>query len=282
MTVLSVLGGFYAQWQDTTTENLHSKERQDQMLRVLTDTRRSVDELSRVLQPIDNVTVTLILEPDCTDSRIEQFCESSESKAMRRAADDARHHRYEPWIEEKAPWVLWPGRNLYQYAYVDFFKASSDADRYFQNNCETSIIKRCDPDSDMHFDVPVLSARDGKWQANIRVLYWVEQYKLSMIVAQDEIKPRRKSDKLLSIADIPGSSMLLSGSLFDMVKPVAIEIQTERGQFLRPLNPRTLMRGGDRAFVYQFAVPTSSSTGSEDEGKGKPGVKAQGADTTHH
>jgi hypothetical protein len=61
LTILSMIGGFYAQWEENAREASRAKQSKDDMLKIIENTNRNVYDLSRILQPLGKSEIFLAL-----------------------------------------------------------------------------------------------------------------------------------------------------------------------------------------------------------------------------
>jgi hypothetical protein len=256
LTVFSALGGFYAQWRDNAAEDKRNVEAQSNMLRLLERTESSVRDLSRLLQPIERPNISLFLKPDCGSAKLKAFCDSVRSQAKREAAA-FKGIPGGSFSVKSVDWSAWPAGFLLGHPTIYFFKDAKAADKFLSERC---LI--CDSGGDMHLGFFVTSK-------NVSVVYDENTEEIEFLAKEDSVLPAIHNDNILSVVDIPGSTMIVSegGQLLNDLAATTIFIETSRGKTieatgLQPLNVHPLnLRfangeplnvGGNRVFIYHF------------------------------
>jgi hypothetical protein len=99
LTLLSMIGGFYAQWEQSASEARQNKQSQDDMLRVVENTNRNVYDLSRILQPLGRSNIYLSFTPNCIE--VKEFCDAAIKEAKREGSSDDQtsfiHRQWNVW-----------------------------------------------------------------------------------------------------------------------------------------------------------------------------------------
>jgi hypothetical protein len=240
LTILSVIGGVYAQWTDNATEEKRNRETQSSMLNLLQRTERSVYDLSRLLQPIDKPRVTFFLKPNCDDPKFKSFCESARSLGRIQGRGFGKGTSFEV---KNVDWSSYPGPLtkgvLYGLAIIYFFKEESAAE---------SFLKRDEPndgDGDMHLDLSV-------GNSDVTVEYRTGDEQIEFLASPGPVTPVIHNDKILSVVDIPGTTIIVTWP-FDELILTAIFIETARGQTLHAYNLKASKLSGGRIYIYHFA-----------------------------
>jgi hypothetical protein len=70
-----------AQVQESAVSEARNKESQDRMLQITSQTARSVNELRRLMQPLENPEITVFLDLTCGPAKYEKFCTSAQTQA---------------------------------------------------------------------------------------------------------------------------------------------------------------------------------------------------------
>ena len=83
ITVISMLGALLAQVLEAKETDAHNRKAQEETLQLLAGTRQSIIELSRLLQPLENATVTVFFKLSCKSRAYEAFCSSANAQAKR-------------------------------------------------------------------------------------------------------------------------------------------------------------------------------------------------------
>ncbi len=105
LILLSMLGGFYSQWQENANDASRNKQYQDNILKVIENTNRSVLDMSRVLQPLGKSNVYLVFRPNCTE--LKEFCDAAIKEGEREGWHDDNIFSYSL---SDIVWSSWPDR----------------------------------------------------------------------------------------------------------------------------------------------------------------------------
>ena len=83
LTILSMIAGFYAQWEQNDKDATRTKQSQDDMLKIIQNTNRNVYDLSRILQPLGRSSIYLAFTPNCIE--VKEFCDAAIKEGERNA-----------------------------------------------------------------------------------------------------------------------------------------------------------------------------------------------------
>ncbi|MCU1314670.1 MAG: hypothetical protein JWM54_2427 [Acidobacteriaceae bacterium] len=260
LTFFSVLGGVYAQWLDSASEEKRNKDAQAIMLSLLQRTEKSVFDLSRLLQPIDKPRVTMFLKPDCSNARFAKFCASVIAEGRREI------QRFGPmkgpdlgssFQVSNVDWSSYPRGGLLGEVFLYFFKDANAAQKFIDDGCLS-----CDDGGDMYLMVPIFSRQYNAQMKTVSVVYSSRPEGIEFLAASNSVTPKIHNDNILSVVDIPGSTIVASESdkLLTDIAVTAVYIDTPRGQSVRafellPVNAMDKFNADDRktrVFVYHF------------------------------
>jgi hypothetical protein len=266
LTILSMIGGFYAQWADNAAEEKRNKEAQAGMLSLLQRTERSVYDLSRLLQTIEKTRIILFLMPDCTKENFKKFCDyvKHEGKLQAIAAKITGRASFSV---KNINWTSWPNSKLYGYVLLYFFKDPSAAERFVKGGCLT-----CGDSGDMLIGAPVMSKQmKGDWRA-VSVLYDTYTEQIDFMSEEYNALPAVHNDNILSIVDIPNSTIVLTSgfSILEDLTLTHVFIETQRGQTIEVSDPSPLSVGDKRVFVYHFDSASLVSQSVPESTKPRP------------
>jgi hypothetical protein len=149
LTVLSMIGGFYAQWEQSAAEEQRSGRAQAQMIQLLEKSEKSLREMSRLLQPFERPKVTLFLKPECAEPAYALFCASARAAGKKIHGADKSIASLN--VTEGIDWATWPSR--IDYIGIAVVKNPGEAEAYL-NGC----IK-CPFLPDLHLDLFLLPRR---------------------------------------------------------------------------------------------------------------------------
>ena len=128
LTILSMIGGFYAQWEENAREVSRNKQSQDDMLKLVESTNKNLYDLTRLLQPLGKANVSLAFEPNCVEST--EFCDAALTTAGKeRSADNVVSFSL-----HDVDWTKWPDRRG-EFISLHFFKDRSMARAYLNGSC---------------------------------------------------------------------------------------------------------------------------------------------------
>jgi hypothetical protein len=120
LTLLSMIGGFYAQWDENAREALRTKQSQNDMIKVIENTNRNVYDLSRILQPLGKSEIYFMFKPNCIE--LKEFCDA----ALKKAEGEMRADNVAAFSMPDVDWAKWPGEHYEQISLL-FFKNKDSA-----------------------------------------------------------------------------------------------------------------------------------------------------------
>jgi hypothetical protein len=246
LTILSVIAGVYAQWTESAADEVRIKQAQADMLSVLQRTEKSIYELSRVLQPLDQLSVRLGLSPNCDDQRFKVFCEAAKSRGRAIVVPSSNSDVKTAFEITTVDWSAWPGARPLGSFWLQFFKDPNQAQQVLQG-----------PSQAQHLTQPDLSLnlRDSpEHNATLKVIYQAPPETITFVISQSSLTPSVTTDRILSVVDIPGSTMTVSepNGVLDNVTLTGVYLTTSHGQWISagPMQPLNSRNG--RLFVYRF------------------------------
>lgn len=251
LTILSMIGGFYAQWKDTAAENDRSARAQKNMLTLLRKTDRNVYDLSRLLQPIGHPSVSLFLRPDCANPELGHLCE-----ATKKLGRDQAGTRGIPagtragFVVEHVDWSDLPPRlSGAPPILVYFFKQTAAAEAFLSRACLA-----CDDSGDLYLDLYFVTEQVNRQKPTVSAFYDTGTQEITFLVTGDSLTPHIHNDNILSIVDLPDSTMILSdpNKVLRDLTPTDIFIKTGQGRQIEasPFVPR--QAGSDKVFFHHF------------------------------
>lgn len=249
MTIISMIGGFYAQWEENAHEVKRNKQSQDEMLKIIENTNKNLYDITRILQPLGKSDIVLSFRPNCIESK--EFCDT----ALELAEKERTRDNVVSFSLHDVDWTKWPHRRG-EFISLHFFKDRSTARAYLGGNCI-----ECDSDpEDISFHVPFYVGEDVALGHNpsVVVMYQAENKELAIGAYAGDVSPRVKGDRILSTIDLPGSTLTVraSGGLFKILTLIALTIRTERGQVIYIENPAIVNVKNETVFEYVFPNST--------------------------
>lgn len=255
LTVLSMVGGFYAQWMDNAAEETRNKKAQSDMLMLLQKTETSVHELSRLLQPLDNPSVSLNLRPECSNETVKRFCEAVRKEVR---SEIAAFHFPPNGIFSvlKVPWSSYRTAIVAGDLTLHFFKSKTAAEDFAGSACPW-----CRSTADLEFNVlfvaPEISPSQNEHH-RMDILYVGFRQELMLTIDEDSVRPNLSNESLMSVVDIPGSTVVISGWLLKDFSITRLVIKTPRGQTIDVEGFTPVVSGAERKFVYHFGLTPPS------------------------
>jgi hypothetical protein len=241
LTILSMIGGFYAQWEENTREVSRNKQSQDDMLKLIENTNKNVYDISRVLQPLGKSDISLLFRPNCME--VKEFCDTALTKAKsERYADNVAL-----FSMPEVDWEKWPDKTG-ELISVSLFKDRSKAQAYLEGNCT-------DCREDILFDVPFyVGAGSSEQNRSVTAFYDVKSKQLFIVDNTKGVSPEVNSEKILSIVDLPGSTLIIraSGIIFKVLMLDSLTFRTDRGQTVDIEHPTKLNVKNETIFEYVF------------------------------
>jgi hypothetical protein len=179
---------------------------------------------------------------------LKEFCDETAKKAEGERSGD----NIAAFSIPDADWSKWPG-NQYEQISLLFFKNKDLAKKHLEGNC-----LGCD-DGDIYFET-YFDIGETKPSSGLAVLisYIVSNEALIIGTFHNNICPGLKSDKILSIVDLPGSTLIMvaPNGLFKKLTLDSLTIRTERGQIIEVNNPTLLNVKGQTLYEYVFPDST--------------------------
>ncbi|EDZ97570.1 hypothetical protein BH160DRAFT_7127 [Burkholderia sp. H160] len=246
LTVLSMFAGVYSQWLDDDQARVRNNQTQAYMVRLLQSEEKNIRDLSRILQPIDVQSVLISLAIRCDESRFDRFCGAARTLAKKQNKFAHRAPDSFSAIDD-IDWDLWPNGDLHSSIFIYFFSGDRKIDKYISNDCAM-----CSQTADLY--LAFSSASQAGLMNYITVFYQPSTEKLILWLKVDarSVQEILRSDKVLSIQDIPHSTLIMDRpGLFDGLDIIEISIHTTRGQYLVAY-PKVKMTGARGIFLYQF------------------------------
>jgi hypothetical protein len=170
LTVISIAAGLFVQWSDNEEERTRNQRVQNNMVTLLQKSEQSINELSRLLQPIGNPEVVIEMIIPCEQDEYKTFCvplkKQGEANRTRLGGD------FEGYLDN-VDWSTWP-KHPYYYQRSDL---STDIElRFFRNPDDAkAFIANGNPfnrrSGDLELDVAVRAEQQGENNANLHVLY---------------------------------------------------------------------------------------------------------------
>lgn len=245
LTILSMIGGFFAQWEENAREVSRNKQSQDDMLKLIENTDRNVYDITRVLQPLGKSDISLSFKPNCVE--VKEFCDAALTTAEKERVGDTVVSFSVPDVD----WAKWPDRRG-ELISLHFFNNQSMARAYLEGNC---IECKLSPD-DISFDLPFYAGEDASLGHNpsVVVMYQVVNKQLAIGDYAGDVSPKVNSDKILSTIDLPGSTLIVraSGGIFQLLTLNSLLIRTDRGQRIYIENPTAVNVKNETVFEYVF------------------------------
>jgi hypothetical protein len=246
LTILSMIGGFYAQWEQNARDALRSKQSQDDMLKVIENTNRNVHDMSRILQPLGRSNVYLAFTPNCIE--VKEFCDAAVKEGERESPTD-KSFRISSFSIGSVDWSKWPNRTNIPTISLLFFKDQGQAKKFVESDC---LGCKSDMSFELFFDTSEIVP--SKMPS---VMYVIDIGQLYIGVGNNDITPNVNNDKLLSTIDLPGSTLIIRDSgdktnLFKKLKLISITIHTDRGQTIDIENPTMVNAKDETLFEYVF------------------------------
>jgi hypothetical protein len=243
LTILSMIAGFYAQWEQNAREALRTKQSQNDMLKIIENTNRNVFDLSRILQPLGVSQITLVFEPNCPE--VEEFCDAATERGKKEAD---LSHAYSFSIPD-IDWSKLTNRERSEAIFLNFFKGESAARNYLEGDCLGCIPSQ----ADISFEVPFFVGETIPLPSVV-AMYQSDSKQLIILDHAKDVGPAVNGDKILSLVDLPRSKLIVwaSRGLFKKLVLKSLRIQTDRGQTINIDNLTMVNVKGDTFFEYVF------------------------------
>jgi len=253
LTALSMIGGFYAQWEESSSNEQRSRQAQDQMVRLLERSETSLREISRLLQPIERPVVHLALRPDCTDDLYARFC-ASVRKAAREQVPSVDIKTVVNETVVFIDWTTWPQDQNPGSINILLFKDPQDAEEYL-SHCMLVVCKT----PDIAFRGLSLRVPNAT-HPNVTVTYDGEPEVIHVDVALGPQTPQLHGSRMVSVADIPGSTIVVWSwtKLFEKLALKELDIRTPRGQQIAVETWQEIQTQQGKAYWHLFS-PVSAN-----------------------
>jgi hypothetical protein len=245
-TALSMIGGFYAQWLDNSNENKKSQEAQANMLKLITDTSKSVYNITRLLEPLGKSNITAFFDVDC--DKLKDFCDDVRVRGEK-AAEDYKITGEASLSIDGVDWTKWPSGYILEEFDLFIFRQNADANKMIDSKC-----LRCDWMGDLHFDVYTMGKPANQKISDSTIIYDTKDKKISIMISGKDVTPKVHNDNVMSMIDIPGSIVIVTGSqgLTNFSTLDTIFVENERGQKVTLKDPKiSSIATGERYFKYQ-------------------------------
>jgi hypothetical protein len=220
LTVVSIVGGLVAQMLEDSAERARSTAAQRDMLKLLTD-------INRLLQPVGQPDVFLLLKLDCELTEYEKFCEDARAKGQQHAKE--RNLSTGSGFEvEGADWALFPSSDPeVMLIFALFFQSGEEIEAFLKN----SGCANCVETGDMTLNLSGVSSAPKK---TIEVAYRVGSEEIDLALRIKVLRPRLNNKKLLSIPDLALSTLMLYDPIksFKGLTPTYFALTTGNGQDL--------------------------------------------------
>ena len=252
LTILAILCGVFAQWQESTNDAKRAASSQEQMLQLLSKTDRAVTELARVLQPLDPSDATLYLSIDCTLEALKNFCDSIRAQGDAYAAKHpdelaglASIGFKDDVLVDDLNWQAWPGPISIVQIRVSFLKSSSAVEDFIRKGCST-----CDPPSDAKLVVQV-TPRKG-----LSARYAFKSKRFQIMVDMEPPIFTLQTKKIMSLPDLPGSTAIFTepNGFLDKLVPANFLLHMVRGLAIQITEFKPIDMSGHRIFIHSFPV----------------------------
>jgi hypothetical protein len=236
ITILSTVGAVVAQVLVTRASDARNKKAQEETIQLLTHTRQSIVELSRILQPLDQPTIVLSVDLACGATAYQAFCSSAQSQAAEAIAEFQATvaKQYLPGgvaIEASGPiknfdWSKWPNGfgPFFPFTRFHVFKTEDKFEEYSKGNCLS-----CRSASDMTFEEvvtskvfsPLFQLKSGGADVTFQITF-------------KDVHPEMNNTEVMSIPDLQHAVVVIYAPDFlEILKPTSVSVETPRGQTMR-------------------------------------------------
>ena len=236
ITIIVALGALFAQVLENAETQARNAKSQEQTLQLLTQTRQSILELSRILQSLDQPKITLYLDLNCGPPMYEAFCQSAQTQAN--AAMSAHQNFFSQlppgWIVstlgpgsvfsggENFDWSKWPQTSgPVVFIYLQFFRTTKQFEEYA--NC---VI--CAGGADL----TAFALLTGKTVSPLFTIKSDGDAWVQFVAKVEHAQIRAQTTAIMSIPDLQGAVVSLYDPQpsFQVLTPRTISIDTARGQ----------------------------------------------------
>jgi hypothetical protein len=252
LTILSMIGGFYAQWEENAREVSRNKQSQNDMLKLIENTNKNVYDITRVLQPLVKSNIYLFFKLNCIE--VKEFCDDALAKADRERSTD----RLVGFSIPDVDWAKWPDRRVSDFIFLRVFRDQSMAQKYLKEDCI-----ECESNTgDISFRALFYVSEPASLEHNLsaEVFYQVSNNQLFVGDHAEGVSPEVHGDKIFSTIDLPGSILIVraQNNLFKKLTLVSLAIKTDRGQAIKIENPTTVNTENETVFEYVFPDSTQN------------------------
>jgi hypothetical protein len=251
LTILSMIGGFYAQWEENVREVGRNKQSQDDMLKLIESTNRNVYDIRRALQPLGKSNIYMFFKLNCIE--VKEFCDAALTTARREEGIDADLSSFSL---HGVDWDKWPSRSTLALVFVQFFKDRSIAQKCLQEDFGECEFHAGDVSFTTTFDV----SENDSLEKNLSVVVFYRLSNNDFFIGDhdDNVSPQVNSEKILSTIDLPGSILIIraQNELFKKLTLISLTFQTDRGQTIKIDNPTMLNVKNETVFEYTFPDST--------------------------
>lgn len=246
LTILSMIAGFYAQWLDNSNELKKGQEAQANMLKLITDTNKNVYNIARLLEPLGKSRISVFFDVDC--DKVKEFCASARAEGEKIAGTYKITGKSSFEIED-VDWNKWPSGSYEEGLILFVFKNDADVKKMIDSNC-----LHCDWMGDLHFDLYTTGKPENENVAKSAIFYDTKSKRISLLVSKKDAKPKVHNENVMSMIDVPGSTVVLvaSDNLRNYCMPHEMFVENERGEEFTLKDPKVAMLAtGERYFTYR-------------------------------
>lgn len=237
-TIVSACVSVLAQLHDAEINRLQKMEADKKSQETLT-------ELSRLLQPLDGANITMVLKLDCSADRFRDFCNEVKSSRLGRFSNPARESGDQADNSD-----VYDSLELPISLDAVFFKSRKQFEDFLAQPNKNDL-NPLHEGGDIDFPVTLrLSEKNNL--PNFLTSEVSDGIELS--VMGEQVKPLIASDKILSMVDIPGSTVALIGDrdVIGSLEPTIFEISASRAVSKVSVHFEKMKWGNEGIFVYSF------------------------------
>jgi hypothetical protein len=241
LAALSIVGQFRENSETTARNDRVQRE----MLVVLNRTERTIFELARVLQPIENPIIDVEFEIDCASIRYREFCRIKQHDVEKVLSLERRHHGDVTPVQ--LGWEDYPeGRAVIIPLHAYFFRKSEDAENFIRSGCFL-----CPRSGDLDLN---LSPDNYSPTKSLSLRFDVRSRRFLLASYNKTIRAELNSREIMSLVDFPGTTMIIaeSNGYLNDLKPTMMLLRTPRGQSITIPSFETRVVGNQRLFIHRF------------------------------